>query len=334
MVRTVLTVAGVAVLLAALWAARGALVLVYVSALIAMGFSPLVRLIERPATRKRRRAMPRALAIFAVYLAIIAIFVVIGLLVIPPLVEQATTLWERLPQHFNDLQRVLVRYKLETTTVTLQEAVQNAPAGSGGNAVSTAWTAISSVVGGVFGLITIIILSFYLLIEGGIGDDVRDALHLARPARACDSGRARSGGQSERVAPRAADARRRDGHAGRRRPRPPPRSLLLRRRARRGRGRNDSHARSRDCRRDGRRDLAERVPQAGGNCGRPLPAVPSARSQHPRAENHGTARRRQPRRRDGGAAPGRLALWTRGGPSSLFQPAIISVLIEEFSSST
>jgi predicted PurR-regulated permease PerM len=166
MVRTVLTIAGVAVLLAALWAARGALVLVYVSALIAMGFSPLVHLIERPATRKRRRAMPRALAIFAVYLTIIAIFVVVGLLVIPPLVEQASTLWERLPQHFNDLQRVLVRYKLETRTVTLQEAVRSAPAGSGGNALSTAWTAISRLVGGAFGLIVIIVLSFYFLIEG------------------------------------------------------------------------------------------------------------------------------------------------------------------------
>lgn len=167
MVRTVLTVAGVGILIATLWAARNALMLVYVSALVAMGFSPLVRIIERPATRKRRRAMPRVFAIFAVYLAIIGIFVLIGLLVIPPLVDQATTLWERLPQHFNDLQRVLIRYKLETRAVTFQEAVQNAPAGSGGNAVATAWTAISSVVGGVFGLITIIILSFYLLIEGG-----------------------------------------------------------------------------------------------------------------------------------------------------------------------
>ncbi len=50
--------------------------------------------------------------------------------------------------------------------MTLQEAVQNAPVGSGGNAVATAWSAISSVVGGVFGLVTIVILSFYLLIEG------------------------------------------------------------------------------------------------------------------------------------------------------------------------
>src|SRR6185503_10748381 len=44
-------------------------------------------------------------------------------------------------------------------------AVQNAPTGTGGNAVGTVLVAISSLIGGIFGLITILILSFYLLIE-------------------------------------------------------------------------------------------------------------------------------------------------------------------------
>jgi len=44
MVQTVLTCAVVAVALAALWVARSALMLIYVSALIAMGFAPAVRL--------------------------------------------------------------------------------------------------------------------------------------------------------------------------------------------------------------------------------------------------------------------------------------------------
>ena len=48
MLQTVATVAAVGLLVALLWAARDALLLVYVSALIAMGLSPLVKLIERP----------------------------------------------------------------------------------------------------------------------------------------------------------------------------------------------------------------------------------------------------------------------------------------------
>ena len=48
----------------------------------------------------------------------------------------------------------------------LEQAVQNASAGESGNAVNTVMIAISSLVGGVFGVVTILILSFYLLVEG------------------------------------------------------------------------------------------------------------------------------------------------------------------------
>jgi len=168
MVRTILTVAAVAIVLATLWAARAALMLIYVSAIIAMGFSPMVRVADRPrgASGQKRARVRRTLSILAIYLGIIGVFVLVGLTVVPPLVEQAGQLWTRLPQAFNDLQRFLIRRHVMTTTtrLTLQEAVQNAPAGSG-NAVGTLLGAIWSVVGGVFGLVTILILSFYLLVE-------------------------------------------------------------------------------------------------------------------------------------------------------------------------
>jgi predicted PurR-regulated permease PerM len=169
MVRTVLTVAAVAIVVAALWVARAALMLIYVSALIAMGFSPMVRVADRPrgATARKRVRVRRTLAILAIYLGIIGVFVLVGLTVIPPLVDQAGQLWTRLPQAFNDLQRFLIRRHIlnSTNSVTLQQAVESAPAGSGGNAVGTVLGAIWSVVGGVFGLVTILILSFYLLVE-------------------------------------------------------------------------------------------------------------------------------------------------------------------------
>jgi len=165
MLQTVFTVAGVAILVAAVWAAREALLLIYVSALIAMGFSPLVRVIERQHAGRGRWRIPRWLAILAIYLVIVAVFVVVALMVIPPLVAQASSLWEKLPREFNRLQAFLVRYKLMTRPITLAEAVQNAPNGSGTNAVGTVLVAVSSLIGGVFGLITILILSFYLLIE-------------------------------------------------------------------------------------------------------------------------------------------------------------------------
>jgi predicted PurR-regulated permease PerM len=167
MIETVLTVAGLGILLAVLWVAREALMLFYVSALIAMGFSPLVKLIERPHQHDGHRRVPRWLAILAIYAVIVAVVVLIGLMVIPPLVAQAESLWARLPEEFNKLQTFLINHKLMTHRVTLEEAVQSAPSGSGGNAVGTVLVAISSFIGGMFGLVTILILTFYLLIEAG-----------------------------------------------------------------------------------------------------------------------------------------------------------------------
>jgi predicted PurR-regulated permease PerM len=166
MIQTVMTVAGVAILIVIVWAARDALLLVYISALIAMGFSPLVTMLEKPAPGAKHR-VPRWLAILSIYLVVVAVVVVVGLLVIPPLVAQATSLWDTLPDNFNQVQGFLIRYKLMVRRITLAEAVSSAPAGSAPNAVGTVLVALSSVIGGVFALITILILSFYLLIEAG-----------------------------------------------------------------------------------------------------------------------------------------------------------------------
>src|SRR5436190_2866101 len=116
MLRTVAAVAAVGVLLFALWAAREAILLIYVSALIAMGFSPLVRVIERSPASSGRRRVPRWIAILAIYIVIVGTIVVVGLMVIPPLIDQAAALWDKLPAEFNRLQMFLVRHKLMTKT--------------------------------------------------------------------------------------------------------------------------------------------------------------------------------------------------------------------------
>ena len=165
LVQTIAAVTAAVVLLAAVYAVREALMLIYISSLIAMGFAPLVSLIERPKGGRGRSRIPRTLAILVIYLIIIGVVVLLGLMVVPPLVSQAEALWMHLPSMFDRFQDFLVRHRLMTRRITLQEAVSNAPAGTGGNAVSTLLLAISSVIGGAFGLITILILSFYLLIE-------------------------------------------------------------------------------------------------------------------------------------------------------------------------
>ncbi len=81
-----------------LWAAflvRDVLLLLYISGLLAIGFSPIVRLIERQQVLPiGSRRFPRWLAILILYLAILGALGLVASLVFPPLVEQAQQLWD------------------------------------------------------------------------------------------------------------------------------------------------------------------------------------------------------------------------------------------------
>lgn len=151
-----------------LWAAyhvRNVLLLIYISSLLAIGFSPVVRLIERQKVLPiGTRRFPRWLAILVLYLMIIGAITGVGFLIVPPLVDQAQQLWETRTDMFDRAQEFLISKGFLDHRLTLSEAVQRAPAGST-NAVGTVFGTIWGVVGGVFGFLTILILTFYLLVE-------------------------------------------------------------------------------------------------------------------------------------------------------------------------
>src|SRR5690242_16084824 len=172
-----------ALAVAIIWAAflvRDVLLLVYMSGLLAIGFSPIVRLIERQrALPVGTRRFPRWLAILVLYLFIIGVLVGIGFLVVPPIVHQARQLWVALPDMYDKAQAFLVQKGLLTEPLTMQEAVARAPVSKSGDAVNTVFGAIAGVVGGLFGLLTILILTFYLLVEA---DELRGTLLRLFPA--------------------------------------------------------------------------------------------------------------------------------------------------------
>ncbi|CAN5873920.1 AI-2E family transporter [soil metagenome] len=160
-----------------LWSAylvRAVLLLLYVSGLLAIGFSPIVRLIERqkllPSVGKR---FPRWLAILVLYLVIIGALVSVGMLVFPPLVEQSQQLWAAKDEMFERAQQFLRERGLLDRHFTFREAVAQAPVGGGGEAVTTVLGAVAGVVGGIFGFLTILIVTFYILVEA---DRLRDTM--------------------------------------------------------------------------------------------------------------------------------------------------------------
>jgi len=160
---------------------RAVLLLVYMSGLFAIGFSPIVRLIERqkvlPIGSKR---FPRWLAILSLYLIILGSLTGIAFMIVPPLVHQAQQLWTSLPGIFDRAQEFLIQKGVLRDRLTLRQAVEHAPGGGGSEAVGTVFGAVAGVVGGIFGLITILILTFYILIEA---DSLRNTMLRLFPAR-------------------------------------------------------------------------------------------------------------------------------------------------------
>jgi predicted PurR-regulated permease PerM len=161
---------GVALLLAvALYQVRTVLMLVYVSALLAIGLAPIVRAVERQTVLPvGTRRFPRWLAILTLYLTLLVAVVGLGFAVIPPLVRQGQSLWRRLPDLFARGQQFLIDRGLLDHQFTMSEALQKAPTsvlGAGGDAVTTVVGAVIDVAGGVFGVVTILILTFYMLVE-------------------------------------------------------------------------------------------------------------------------------------------------------------------------
>ena len=153
---------------------RDVLLIIYVSGLLAIGFSPIIRLIERQKVLPiGTRRLPRWLAILVLYLTIIGTLTGVGFMVVPPLIEQSQQLVKALPEMFNRVQDFLIAKGLLSEHLSWQEAVAKAPSGGSGEAVGTVLGAVAGVVGGLVGLLTILILTFYILVDA---DDLRDTM--------------------------------------------------------------------------------------------------------------------------------------------------------------
>lgn len=155
-----------AVFAAICWAlvvARQSLLIIYVSVLLAIGFSPLIRLIEGQTLLPIGQRVPRWLAILIVYLSILAVVSGISFTVFPPLVRQAQEFSKHLPQMIDGAQKYLVSHGILSSRMTFADIVQQTPGSA--DAFNTLVVTIWGLIGGVFGIVTILFLTFYLLVE-------------------------------------------------------------------------------------------------------------------------------------------------------------------------
>jgi predicted PurR-regulated permease PerM len=147
-----------------LYLVRDTLLLIYVAGLIAVGLSPLVDRLEQQRLTRRVR-LPRWAAILSVYLVLFTVIGLFVMLMVPPLAAQARDLYNAAPDYASRAQQWLIRQGVLGQEITIGEAVRQGAPAAGTDAVGTVLAAIWGFVGGVFGLVTILIVAFYLLIE-------------------------------------------------------------------------------------------------------------------------------------------------------------------------
>jgi predicted PurR-regulated permease PerM len=155
-----LTIALLAALLYLLWRIHSVLTLIVISVFLAVALGPPVDFLAR--------RVRRSVAILGIYLVAFLIIVGIGLLVVPPVVSQVQGLAKNLPGYLRDLRKSKTFRKYDNRfgiTKKLEQQAKTLPSKLG-TAVST----LQSVTVGVFGafvkLLTVLTMTFLLLLDG------------------------------------------------------------------------------------------------------------------------------------------------------------------------
>lgn len=165
---------------AALWilySIRGALLVIYISGLLALGFTPMIRSLERQRLIGWRR-LPRWAAILVVYFGLLALIGATIAIILPPLLGQTSQLWRDLPAHLVRAQSLLQQYRLVDHQLTVDEILGFLP---GPGATFTAILgALEGVIGTLGTIVAILILPYYLLVEA---DTLQKAFLKMLPAQ-------------------------------------------------------------------------------------------------------------------------------------------------------
>ena len=169
-VRTVLLVIGtlvaVGITLKVLWISRHVLAWVFIALFLALALNPAVDWLER------RYGGRRGLATSTVMLAAFAVVVGIGLLFIPTLVDQVSGFAKKVPDYLDDITKGRGRLGFLETKYHLVDKARDALHEGGAKKLfgltGTAVAITKSVITAVVAVVTIVFMTFFMLLEGGV----------------------------------------------------------------------------------------------------------------------------------------------------------------------
>ena len=162
--RVILITIGVAVLLAVLWAVRHIVAWIVVALFLALALDPLVSWIQR------RGGLGRASSIVVAYLLVLIAVVAIGATFVPKLVDEVNGLVQATPNYVHDLTHGRGRLGfLETKYHVVEKVRQQVKQGGAKRLLGLSGAAISvtkSVITIIAASVTIVFLTFFMLLEG------------------------------------------------------------------------------------------------------------------------------------------------------------------------
>jgi predicted PurR-regulated permease PerM len=147
----------------ALFQIRDVLLTLYISGLLAIGLSPIVRRIEKRRLLQGRVRLPRWIAILSLYVGFLLAVGLLLALIIPPIANQMRELAQDLPGYAERVQKFLVDRDLVSPKWQWSSLFANMQVP--GVALTGFFGALTGALG-IFGkAVTILILPFYLLLE-------------------------------------------------------------------------------------------------------------------------------------------------------------------------
>lgn len=166
--RTIVAVLGivlaVAALLQVIWLARQVLTWIVIAVFFAIALDPLVNLLMRRGIRRR------GLAIGVTYLLLAALFVGLGASFVPTLVSEVDEFVDAVPDYVEDLTEGRGRLGFLETDYQLVERVREAVAGTDFSRIlgvsGTAVAVTKGVLTVIVATVTIVFLTFFMLLEG------------------------------------------------------------------------------------------------------------------------------------------------------------------------
>jgi predicted PurR-regulated permease PerM len=137
---------------------REVLLLIYVSALFAVVISPAIRIVQQIRIKKWRPS--RGLSILVILLGGVTLFVLLLVVVLPPIYRDAQGLAAEWPQHAAALSQKIKNFPF-ARNIDPRMIQQNAAAAIGG-----AVGVFTKVAGGLFGFFSFLILTAYFVVDG------------------------------------------------------------------------------------------------------------------------------------------------------------------------